>query len=47
MEKLKGLWIDDGKPIPDIERLRRINLNQIIIANKVDELVAVHNKKNE
>jgi len=43
MQKLKGLWIDEGKPISNPDRLLKINLNQIIIANKVDELVAVHN----
>jgi len=47
MEKLKDLWIDDGTRIPDVERLRRIWSNQIIIGNKVDELVAVQNNKNE
>lgn len=43
MKKLKGLWIDEGKPISNSDRLLKINLNQIIIANKIDELVAVHN----
>lgn len=43
MKKLEGLWVDDGTPISDSDRLLKINLNQIIIANKVDELVAVHN----
>ena len=47
MEKLKGLWIDEGTPISDSERLLKINLNQIIIANKVDELVTVHNYSKE
>jgi len=47
MQKLKGLWVDEGKPISDSDRLLKINLNQIIIANKVDELVIVHNYSKE
>jgi len=47
MKKLKGLWIDDGTPISDSERLLKINFNQIIIANKVDELVVAFKKLKE
>ncbi len=44
MKKLEGLWIDEGNPISDSERLLKLDLNQRMTANKVDELVAAFNK---
>ena len=47
MKKLEGLWIDDGTPISNSERLLKLNLNQRITANKVNELVVAFKKLKE
>lgn len=44
MEKLEGLWIDDGTSISNSERLTPFDLNQRLLIKQMNELVNVLNK---